>query len=125
MGARKILGVACLENFSRGGCGHRFKVYPIAEPLNPLGQPIDRIMPPPFVEVVRAQLVIRFLTREHVKDTDHDGVGHCHDRTLLPPTRRQASIQGRPRGLCRPGSCLGQWRQAGTQGLMGAGGVSV
>ena len=125
MGARKILGVAYLEHVSRGGCGHRFKVYPIAEPLNPLGQPIARIIPPPFVEVVRAQLVIRFLARAHVKDTDHDGVGHCHDRTLLPPTRRQASIQGRPRGLCRPGSCLGQWRQAGTQGLMGAGGVSV
>jgi hypothetical protein len=67
MGARKILGVACLENFSRGGCGHRFKVYPIAEPLNPLGQLIDRIMPPPFVEVARAQLVIRFLAREHVR----------------------------------------------------------
>jgi hypothetical protein len=56
MGARNIPGVACLEHVSRGGCGHRFKVYPIAEPLTPLGPPIDRIMPPPFVEVVRAQL---------------------------------------------------------------------
>ena len=100
-------------------------MYPIAESLNPLGQSIDRIMPPPFVEVACAQLVIRFLTREHVKDTDHDGVGDRHDRTLLPPTRRQASIQGRQIGLFRTGSCLGQLRQAGTQGLMGAGGVSV
>ena len=56
MGARNIPGVACLEHVSRGGCGHRFKVYPIAEPLTPLGPPIDRIMPPPFVAVVRAQL---------------------------------------------------------------------
>ena len=95
-------GGGCLENFSRGSRGHRFKVYPIAEPLTPLGQPIDRIMPPPFVEVVRAQLVIRFLAREHVQDTDHDGVGHCHDRTVLPPTRRQASIHGRQRGQRAP-----------------------
>jgi len=99
MGARNIPGVACLEHVSRGGCGHRFKVYPIAESLTPLGPPIDRLMPPPFVEVVHAQLGIRFLAREHVKDTDHDGVGHCHDRTLLPPTRCQASIQGRHIGL--------------------------
>src|SRR5437879_9765977 len=69
MGARKIPGVACLEHFSRSGCGHRFKVYPIAEPLNPLGQPIDRIMPPPFVEVARAHLVMRFLAAERVQDT--------------------------------------------------------
>jgi hypothetical protein len=113
MGARKIPGVACLEHCSRGGCGHRCKVYPIAEPLNPLGQPINRIMPPSFVEVARSQRVIRFLAREHVKDTDHDGVGNRHDRALLPPTRRQAAIQGRQRGLFRSGSCLGQLREAG------------
>ena len=57
----------------------------IAKPLKPLGQPIDRIMPPSFIEVVRSQLVIWFLAREHVKDTDHDGVGDRHDRALLPP----------------------------------------
>ena len=68
---------------------------PIAEPLNPLGQPIDRIIPSSFIEVARSQFVIWFLAREHVKDTDYDGVGDRHDRALLPPTRRQASIQGR------------------------------
>jgi hypothetical protein len=30
----------CLENFSRRGRRHRFKMDPIAEPLNPLGKPI-------------------------------------------------------------------------------------
>ncbi len=91
--------MGCLENFSRGGRCHRFKVYPIAEPLNPLGQSINRLMPSPFVKVARSQLVIRrsqlvirFLARAHVKDTDHDGVGDRHDRALLPPTCRQASI---------------------------------
>src|SRR6266568_836196 len=83
----------CLENFSRGGRGHRFKVYPIAESLNPLGQSIHGIMPPPFVEVARSQLVIWFLACEHVKDTDHDRVGNRHDCTLLSPPRRQPPIQ--------------------------------
>jgi hypothetical protein len=69
-------------------------MHTIAEPLNPLDQPIDRIMPP-FVAVARSPLAIRFLAREHVKDTDHDGVGDRHDGALLPPTCRQASIQGR------------------------------
>jgi len=61
----------CLENFLRCGRCHRFKVDPIAKSLNPLGEPIDRIMPPPFVEVARSQLAIRFLAREHVQDTRH------------------------------------------------------
>src|SRR5206468_3086488 len=30
-------GSRCLENFSRRGRRHRFEVYPIAEPLKPLG----------------------------------------------------------------------------------------
>ena len=62
-------------------------------------------MPPSFVAVARSQLVIRFLARERVKDTDHDGVGNRHDRALLPPTRRQrpykankAVAQGEARG---------------------------
>ncbi len=50
----------CLENFSRGGHRYRFKVYPITESLNPLGKPINGIVPPPLVEVVRSQLVIWF-----------------------------------------------------------------
>jgi len=66
----------------------------IAESLNPLGQPIHRRVPPPFVEVVCSQLVIRFLACEHMQDTDHDGVGHRHDRTLLAPPGRQTPIQG-------------------------------
>jgi hypothetical protein len=68
---------------------------PIAESLNPLGQPIHRIVPPPFIKVARSQLVIRFLAREHMKDTDHNGMGDCHDRALLAPTCRQASVQSR------------------------------
>ena len=67
---------------------------PIAESLNPLGQPINRIVPPPFIEVARTPLVRRFLAYEPMKDTDHDGVGHCHDGTLLASSGRQASIQG-------------------------------
>ena len=84
----------CLENFLRHGCRHRFEVDPIAEPLNPLGEPIDRIMPPPFVTVARSQLVIRFMAREHGKDTDHNGVGDRHDCALLTPPRREVSIRG-------------------------------
>ena len=48
----------CLENFSRCSRRHQFKMDPIAEPLNPLGKPIDRIVPSSFVEVMRSQLVI-------------------------------------------------------------------
>jgi len=47
----QTLSIGCLENFSRGSRCYRFKVYPIAEPLNPLGQSINHIKPPPFVEV--------------------------------------------------------------------------
>jgi hypothetical protein len=65
----------------------------IPESPNPLGQPIDRRVPP-CIDVAHSHLVIRFLAREHVQGTNHDGVGHRHDRTLLAPTRRQASIQG-------------------------------
>jgi hypothetical protein len=56
-----VLG--CLENFLRCGRCHRFKVDTIAKSLNPLGEPIDGIVPPPFVEVARSQLVIRFCGR--------------------------------------------------------------
>jgi hypothetical protein len=85
----------CRENFLRRGRCHRFEVDPIAESLNPLGQPIDGRVPSPCVEVVRSQLVIRLIAREHVKNTDHDGVGDCHDGALLAPPCRQTSIQGR------------------------------
>lgn len=84
----------CLENFLRHGCRHPFEVDPIAEPLNPLGEPIDRIMPPSFVNVAHSQLVIRFMAREYVQDTDHHGVGDRHDGALLTPTRREVSIRG-------------------------------
>ena len=66
----------------------------IAESLNPLGKPINRIVLLPFIEVACSQLVIRFMACEHMKDTDHDGVGDRHDRALLAPTCCQASIQG-------------------------------
>jgi hypothetical protein len=78
----------CLENFLRRSRCHWFEMDPIAESLNPLGKPINRIVPPPFIEIARSQLVIRFLAREHMKDTDHDGVGDRHDRALLAPTCR-------------------------------------
>jgi hypothetical protein len=90
----KGLHGGCLENFSRGDRCHWFKVYSIAEPLDLSGQSINRIVPPPFAEAVCAQLVIRFLVCEHMKDTDHDGVGDHPDRTLLAPPGRQAPIQG-------------------------------
>src|SRR5690349_797228 len=34
----------CLENFSRHRCGHRFKMHPIPEMLNPPGEPIDCVV---------------------------------------------------------------------------------
>lgn len=86
----------CLENFLRSGRCYWFKVDPIAKSLNPLGEPINGIVSPPFVEVARSQLVIRFMTREHVKDTDHHGMGDRHDGALLASTCRQASIRGVP-----------------------------
>jgi hypothetical protein len=30
-------------------------------------------VPPPLVKVMRSQLTIRFMARQHVKDTDHHG----------------------------------------------------
>ena len=65
---------------------------PIAESLNPLGKPIDRIVPPPFIEVARSQLAIRLLAREHVKDTDHHRVSDRYERTLHATPCRQPSI---------------------------------
>jgi hypothetical protein len=41
---------------------------PIAESLNPLGQPINRRVPPPFIEGARSQLVIRFHLYESFSD---------------------------------------------------------
>jgi len=67
---------------------------PIAESLNPLGKPINRRVPSPFVTALRSQLVRRFMACEQRKDTDHDGVGDRHERALLAPTCRQASICG-------------------------------
>jgi hypothetical protein len=68
-------------------------MYSIAELLNPLGKPIDRIRLPTFVKVARSQLVIWCMARKHVQDTDHDGVGNRQARALFTTTRRQASAR--------------------------------
>ena len=50
-GEWKYLG--CLENFSRRGRGHRFEMHSIPQMLDPSGQPIHGIVPPPGVKIVR------------------------------------------------------------------------
>ena len=79
-----MMSVGCLANVGRGG-RHQCKGDPIPQSLNPLGEPIDGIAPPPFVDVACSSLVLRFTTREHVKDTDHDGRrdGSVTQRLLL------------------------------------------
>ena len=51
----KCLGLppCCLENFSRRGRGHRFEMHSIPQMLDPPGQPIHGIVPPPGVKIVR------------------------------------------------------------------------
>jgi hypothetical protein len=63
----------CLENFSRRGRCHRFKMHTISQVLNPPGEPIDGELPPLFVKIVGPQFAVHFIAGEHVKDTTHNG----------------------------------------------------
>ncbi len=82
----------CLENFSRRGRCHRFKMHTISQVLNPPGEPIDGELPPPFVKIVGPQFAVHFIAGEHVKDTTHNGVRHGNDGPLLPTTYSEALI---------------------------------
>ena len=61
----------CLENFSGRGGRHRFERHPIPEVFNPPSEPIYGITPPPLAKIVGPRFAVRFIAREHVKDTTH------------------------------------------------------
>jgi len=54
----------CLENFSCRGRCHRFEMHPISQMLDPAGQPIHGIVPPPFVKIVRPQFMVWYVAGE-------------------------------------------------------------
>ena len=83
----------CLENFSRHGCCHRFKMHLIPEMLNTPGKPIHCVVSSSLIEIVGPSFAVGFLARKHVKDTAHDRVCHGDNRPILPTTCRE--------GLCR------------------------
>ena len=47
-----LTGRFCLENFSCHRCGHRFKMHPIPEMLNPPGEPIYCVVSSSLVKIV-------------------------------------------------------------------------
>jgi hypothetical protein len=81
--------------------------------LHPSSQTIPAMVTPSFVKIAGSPFVKRFLTGEHVKRTDGEGMGDGHDRPFSPTTGGQALIQGRRVRPFRSRSRMGQWRQAG------------
>jgi hypothetical protein len=79
---------------------------------------------PLFVKIAGSQFAIRFMTEEHVKRNDDEGMGDGHDRPFSPATGGQALIQGRRVRPFRPRSRMGQWRQAGAQGALAPEGLA-
>jgi hypothetical protein len=81
-------------------------MHPIPQVLNASGEPVDGELAPSLIKIVVPELVIWFLTGEHMKDTDHDRVGHGDDGPLLPKACSETLIQRREIGvlsqiLCR------------------------
>jgi hypothetical protein len=66
----------------------------------------------PFVKVIGPQLAIGFMTGEHVKRTDDEGMGHRDDGPLLPPTSGQTLVQGGQMCPLRSGGGMGDLGQA-------------
>ena len=70
-------------------------------------------MPPSLITIVGPQFTLGFMAGEHMKDTDHDGVGDGEDRPSFPSPCRQAPIQrGHIRAL-GPDGAMGQLGEAG------------
>jgi hypothetical protein len=84
--------MGCLENFSRRGCGYRFKMHTIPQVFNPPGESIDRELPPPFVKIIGPYFTVPFIAGEHVKDTTHHRVRYGNDGPLLPTADGEALI---------------------------------
>ena len=67
-------------------------------------------MPPSLITLVGPQFTVGFIAREHMKDTDHDGVGDGEDRPSFPAPYCQAPIQS---GHIRPLGTDGAMSQLG------------
>ena len=103
----------CLENFSCHRCGHRFKMHPIPEMLNPPGEPIYGVVSSSLIKIVGSSFAVGFLAREHVKDTAHERVCHGNNRPILPTPCREALIQRRE---IRPLRAYGRMGELGQDG---------
>jgi hypothetical protein len=90
----------------------------ISPVFNPPCEPIDEVMPPLGIEVMGHEILRGFLAREHAKGTDNHRVRDGDDGPFLPPSGRQAVIQGRqvrPLGARRG---VGQLREDRPEGLV-------
>ena len=70
-------------------------MHPIPQMLDPSGQPIHGIVPPPFVKIVGPQFMVGGIAGEHIKETLHDRVRDGDDRSLFPTAGSEALIQRR------------------------------
>jgi hypothetical protein len=64
-------------------------------------QPMYQLMTPLLVNIVASERLVGFMTREPMEGTDHHRVGHRDDGPFLPPSGRQALIEGREVGPFR------------------------
>jgi hypothetical protein len=67
-------------------------MYPISQMLDPPGQPIHGIVPPPLVKIVGLQFMVWGIAGEHIKDTLHDRVRDSDERPLFPTAGSEALI---------------------------------
>lgn len=67
----------------------------IAEVFQTPCEVIDKILLSMFIKVVGLPLMARFIAREDVKGTNHDGIRHGHNSAFLPSLNRQTLIQAR------------------------------
>ena len=93
-------------------------MYTIAQVLDPGGQPIDRVLPPPLVKRVGPQLTGGFMAGAHMEDTDHDGVRNGGDRPSFSPTWCQAPIERGHRRALGPDGAMGQLGSASPYDLI-------
>jgi len=93
-------------------------MHPIPQVLNASGEPVDGELPPPLIKIVGPECVIRFLTGEHMKDTDHDRVGHGDDGLLLPTAYGETLIQRREIGALGMHGRMRQLGQDRPEGLV-------
>ena len=108
----------CLENVSCHRGGHRCKMHPIPERLNPPGEPIYGVVSSSLINRGGPSCARGFLAREHGKDTAHERMGHGDQRPILPTPCREALIQRRERRPLGPYGGMGALGQGGSQGTM-------